>query len=82
MLDMAREFFERLVTVFDCTEAVPASRFCLWLDATDAMYHGLAIALFVERDGCPELPGSSSLSVRDRTRIRVGRSIRRISSGW
>ncbi len=53
---MARELFERLVTVFDGTEADTriALRFG-WMQLTQCN-HGLAIALFVERDGCPEPP--------------------------
>src|SRR4029077_10526077 len=53
-LDMARELFERLVPIFDCTEADAgvALRFG-WMQLTHCD-HGLAIALFVERDGCPE----------------------------
>src|SRR5580692_2204879 len=52
--DMAREFFECLVAIFDCTEADGrvALRFG-WMQLTHCD-HGLAIALFVERDGCPE----------------------------
>src|SRR5882724_12601707 len=55
-LDMAREFFERLVTVFDCTEADARVTLCFgWMQLTQCN-HGLAIALFVESDGCPEPP--------------------------
>src|SRR5882672_3327683 len=54
--DVAREFFERLVTVFDCTEADARVALCFgWMQLTQCN-HGLAIALFVESDGCPEPP--------------------------
>src|SRR4030088_1574520 len=53
---MARELFERLVTVFDCTEADARVALCFgWMQLTQCN-HGLAIALFVESDGCPEPP--------------------------
>jgi len=55
-LDMARELFERLVTIFDCTEADARVALCFgWMQLTQCN-HGLAIALFVESDGCPEPP--------------------------
>ena len=53
---MARELFERLVTVFDCTEA--DGRIALsfgWMQLTQGN-HSLAVALFVESDRRPEPP--------------------------
>src|SRR3981189_3051231 len=53
---VARELFERLVTILDCTEADARVALCFgWMQLTQCD-HGLAIALFVERDGCPEPP--------------------------
>src|SRR5262245_32395917 len=53
---MARELFERLVTVFDCTKAdrsiAPSFG---WMQLTQGN-HSLAIALLVESDGRPEQP--------------------------
>src|ERR1700716_2606150 len=55
-LDVARELFERLVTVFDCTEADARVALCFgWMQLTQCN-HGLALALFGESDGCPEPP--------------------------
>ena len=53
---MARELFERLVTVFDCAKA--DGRIALsfgWMQLTQGN-HSLAVALLVESDRHPEQP--------------------------
>ena len=53
---MARELFERLVTVFDCAKADGRIAPSLgWMQLTQGN-HSLAVALLVESDRRPELP--------------------------
>src|ERR1700741_883076 len=69
---MARELFERLVTVFDCAKADArvALRFG-WMQLAQGN-HSLAVALLVERDRGPEPPRIVSV-IRSVIKLDQGR---------
>src|SRR5262245_11390269 len=70
---MARELFERLVTVFDCAKA--DARIALsfgWMQLTQGNY-GLAVALLVARDRRPEPPRIIGVIHRSVIKLDQGR---------
>ena len=71
---MARELFERLVTVLDCAKA--DGRIALsfgWMQLTQGN-HSLAVALLVESDRRPEPPGIISV-IRSVIKFDQGRRL-------